>query len=110
MDTPEERINKENVHMSQKPRRKFTAEQKAEAVHIVEESDKPISRVAKEMGLTESALRNWVKQSKIDCQQSSQGPLTSIKREKLNTLRRELKRVQMERDFLKKAATFFALM
>lgn len=92
--------------MSQKPRRKFTAEQKAEAVRIVEESGKPISRVAKEMGLTESALRNWVKQSKIDQQGGRHGPLTSEEREELNTLRRELKRVQMERDFLKKAATF----
>lgn len=63
--------------MSQKPRRKFTAEQKAEAVRIVEESGKPISRVAKEMGLTKSALRNWVKQSKIDQQGGRQGPLTS---------------------------------
>lgn len=94
--------------MSQKPRRKFTAEQKAEAVRIVEESGQPISRVAKEMGLTESALRNWVKQSKIDCWQSPQGPLTSSEREELNTLRRELKRVHMERDFLKKVSTFFA--
>ncbi|MGF1515877.1 MAG: transposase [Elainellaceae cyanobacterium] len=44
--------------MRQKPRRKFTAEQRAEAVRIVEESGKPINRIAKEMGLTESALRN----------------------------------------------------
>ena len=94
--------------MSQKPRRKFTAEQKAEAVRIVEESGKPISRVAKEMGLTESALRNWVKQSKIDGGRSGQGPLTTEEREELKTLRRELKRVQMERDFLKKVSTFFA--
>ena len=58
--------------------------------------------------LTESALRNWVKQSKIDRQGGRHGPLTSEEREELNNLRRELKRVQMERDFLKKAATFFA--
>lgn len=94
--------------MSQKPRRKFTAEQKAEAVRIVEESGKPISQVAKEMGLTESALRNWVKQSKIDRRGDHQGPLTSEEREELKRLRRELKRVQMERDFLKKVSTFFA--
>lgn len=94
--------------MSQKPRRKFTAEQKAEAVRIVEQTGQPISRVAKEMGLTESALRNWVKQSKIDGHRDSQGPLTTEERAELHTLRRELKRVQMERDFLKKAATFFA--
>ena len=47
--------------MSKKPRRKFTDEQKSAAVKIVEESGKPISQVAREMGLTESVLRKWVK-------------------------------------------------
>lgn len=94
--------------MSQKPRRIFTDEQKAEAVRIVGQSGKSISQVAKEMGLTESALRKWVKQAKIDHQSDPQGQLTSAERQELNELRRDLKRIQMERDFLKKAATFFA--
>lgn len=94
--------------MTQKPRRQFTDEQKAEAVRIVNQSGKPVSQVAKEMGLTESALRKWVKQAQIDCQSDSQGQLTSAERKELNELRRELKRVQRSRDFLKKAATFFA--
>ena len=94
--------------MTKKPRRQFTDEQKSEAVKIVEQSGKPISQVAREMGLTESALRKWVKQSKIDSQGGGQGQLTSKERQELNNLRRDLKRVQMERDFLKKAATFFA--
>ena len=51
----------DNVQMTQKPRRYFTDEQKAEAVNIVKQSGKPVSRVAKEMGLTENALRKWVK-------------------------------------------------
>ena len=46
--------------MTQKPRRVFTDEQKAEAVRIVNQSGKPVSQVAKEMGLTETALRNWI--------------------------------------------------
>ena len=58
--------------MSKKPRRKFTHEQKSAAVKIVEESGKPISQVAREMGLTESALRKWVKQAKIDSQEGGQ--------------------------------------
>ena len=94
--------------MTKKPRRQFTDEQKSEAVKIVEQSGKPISQVAREMGLTESALRKWVNQSKIDIQGGGQGELTSVERKELNALRRDLKRVQMERDFLKKAATFFA--
>ena len=43
--------------MTKKPRRYFTNEQRAEAVNIVKQSGKPVSQVAKEMGLTESALR-----------------------------------------------------
>ena len=94
--------------MSQKPRRNFTFEQKAEAVRIVHQSGKSVNQVAKEMGLTPSALRNWVKQDKIDHHPNPQGQLTTAERKELSELRRELKRVQMERDFLKKAATFFA--
>ena len=62
--------------MSQKPRRIFADEQKAEAVWIVSQSGKPVSQVAKEMELTESALRKWVKQAKIDHQSDPQGQLT----------------------------------
>jgi transposase len=109
--------------MTQKTCRKFTDEQKAEAVHIVVQSGKTVHQVAKEMGLTESALRRWVKQAPIDQQRDSQGQLTSSERTELNELRRDLKRVRLERDFLtagalsggtppthclKKAATFCA--
>jgi transposase len=94
--------------MTQKPRRLFTDEQKAEAVRIVHQSGNPVSQIAKEMGLSESALRRWVQQAQIDHQPTSQGQLTSAERKELIALRRDLKRVQMERDFLKKAATFFA--
>ena len=94
--------------MTKKPRPLFTDEQKAEAVNIVKQSGKPISQVAQEMGLTESALRNWVKQSRINEQPRIEGELTSADQQELVRLRRELKRVKMERDFLKKAAAFFA--
>lgn len=94
--------------MSTKPRRQFTPEQKAEAVRIVAQSGKPISQIAKEMGLTESALRNWVKQAQIDQAAAPNSALTTEERQELNRLRREVKRLQMERDFLKKAAAFFA--
>jgi len=70
--------------MSQKPRRNFTVEQKAEAVRIVHQSGKSVNQVAKEMGLTPSALRNWVKQAQIDSSGSGQGPLTSAERQERN--------------------------
>jgi transposase len=50
VDIPEESTTKENVQMTQKPRRTFTDEQKAEAVRIVGQSGKPVSQVAQEMG------------------------------------------------------------
>jgi transposase len=101
VDIPEESITKENVQMTQKPRRTFTDEQKAEAVRIVGQSGKPVSQVAQEMGLTESALRKWVKQAQVDRSGDTEGALTSAERQELTALRRDLKRVKMERDFLK---------
>lgn len=94
--------------MTQKPRRIFTDEQKAEAVRIVDQSGKPIRQVASDLGLTESALRNWVKQAQVDQAAAPNGALTTQERQELNRLRRDVKRLQMERDFLKKAAAFFA--
>ncbi|MBE9174180.1 hypothetical protein IQ225_00405 [Synechocystis salina LEGE 06155] len=58
--------------------------------------------------MTESALKKGGKQAKIDRQGEAQGQLTSTERQELNSLSRELKRVEMEQDFLKKTATFFA--
>jgi transposase len=60
------------------------------------------------MGLTESALRNWVKQAQIDQAASPNGALTIEERQELNRLRREVKRLQLERDFLKAVAFCFA--
>jgi transposase len=94
--------------MSPKKRRLFTDEQKADAVRIVEQSDKSISQVAQDIGMSESGLRKWVNQAKIDQQGSPNGALTTAERQELMQLRRDNKRLQMERDFLKKATAFFA--
>ncbi len=89
-------------------RRSFTKEYKAEVVGLVLTSGKSIGRVAKELDLTETAVRAWVRQAAIDGLQDPRGPLTSEERAELARLRRELKTVTMERDFLSKAAAFFA--
>ncbi len=86
--------------MTSKKRRIFTAEQKAEAVRIVEQSGKPISQIAREMGISESALHRWVNQARTDQKTDVQGSLTTQERQELVRLRRELKRAEMERDFL----------
>jgi transposase len=94
--------------MSTKQRRLFTEEQKADAVRIAEQSDKPLSQVAKDLGISDGALRKWVNQARIDAGHASQGALTTTERQELAQLRRDVKNLKMERDFLKKAAAFFA--
>ena len=94
--------------MGRRKRRKFTPEYKAEVVRLVRSSGKSVGQVAKELDLTETAVRAWVKQASIDAKRDPHGPLTSEERAELARLRRELKTVTMERDFLRKAAAFFA--
>ena len=93
--------------MAARKRRKFTAEQKAEAVRLAREVGS-IGQVAKDLDLTETALRNWVKQADIDEGKGPEGALTTEEIEELRRLRRENRTLRMERDFLKKAAAFFA--
>ena len=93
--------------MTKRNRRKFTAEQKADAVRLARKVGS-IGQVARDLDLTESALRSWVKQAGIDGGHGPAGALTSQEKEELQLLRRENRTLRMERDFLKKAATFFA--
>ena len=89
---------------NRRERRRFTPEFKAEAVRLVEVGGKSIPQVARELDLTESSLRNWVERTRSE----QQGGLTADERQELNRLRKENKRLVMEREILKKAAAFFA--
>jgi transposase len=89
-------------------RRKFTSEYKTEVVRLVNTSGKSIGQVASELDLTETAVRAWVTRAEIDERRDPNGPLTTEERAEVVRLRRELRTVTMERDFLKKAAAFFA--
>jgi transposase len=91
-----------------RPRRTFTKEFKAEAVQLCKVGDRSISQVAKDLDLTETALRAWVKRAEIDAGKGPPGALTTAEREELTRLRREVKRLEMEREILKKATAFFA--
>lgn len=95
--------------MSKKPgsRRRFTDEFKAEAVQLVESTGKTIPQVARDLDLNESSLRDWVKESKGE-QPRKEGPLDENERARLRRLEDENRVLRMERDFLKKAAAFFA--
>ena len=93
--------------MSKRPRRKFTAEQKAEAVRLVKQTGN-LSQVARDLDLSRSALVRWVRQAEIDAGQGPEGALTTEERKELARLKRENRTLRLERDFLKKAAAFFA--
>lgn len=88
-------------------RRTFTKEQKAEAVRLVREVGS-IKQVARDLDLPDSSVWNWVKQAEVDEGKGPDGALTTAELEELRRLRRENRTLRMERDFLKKAAAFFA--
>jgi len=93
--------------MARRERRKYTPEQRADAVRLVGEVGN-LSKVARDLDLTEGTLRSWVKQAEVDAGRGAEGALTSEEREELRRLRRENRTLEMERDFLKKAAAYFA--
>ena len=89
-------------------RRFFTPEFKADTVRLILQEGKSISQVSKDLDLTETAVRQWVKQAEIDAGRGVPGALTSTEKEELARLRRENRELRMERELLKKAAAFFA--
>ena len=94
--------------MAKRKRRRFTDEYKAEAVRLVREGGLTVTQAAKDLDLTESSLRNWVKQAEIDDGKGPADALTSSERKELQRLRRENLQLRMEREILKKATAFFA--
>ena len=85
-------------------RRKFTDEFKADAVALVEESGGQIAKVAKELGIYDSSLGNWVRQAR----EQAAGAPTPEERAEIRELKRELERVTRERDILGKATAYFS--
>ncbi len=79
---------------------------KAEAVQLVRRSDKSLGAVAKDLGVADQTLRNWVRQAELDG--GARDGLTQDEREELRHLRREVRTLRQEREILKKAAAFFA--
>lgn len=101
-------MDKSDRKRRQRKRRTFTPEFKAEAVRLCRIGDRSIEEVARDLDLTENSLREWVRRADADAGKGSAGSLTGDERAELARLRREVRQLQMERDILKKAATFFA--
>lgn len=94
--------------VTKRKRRLFTPDFKAEAVRLVRGSGKTVAEIARELDLTATCLRAWVNQAAVDEKGDGQGALTTDERAELTRLRRELRRVEQERDFAKKCAAYFA--
>lgn len=88
-------------------RREFTPEYKDEAVKLVINTGRPVAVVARELGIVEQTLGNWVKAYRVR-QEADDGPLTESERAELLRLRQENSDLKMDRAFLKKASLFFA--
>ena len=93
--------------LSQRKRRKFTEEQKAEAVRVALELGS-VAQAARDLDLAESCLARWIKQSEVDSGRGSPGELKTDEREELQRLRRQVRILEQERSFLEKAAAYFA--
>jgi transposase len=90
-----------------RPCRFFPPEYKAEVVELIHSTGKTVGQVARELDLTETAVREWVKRADLDAGRRSDG-LTTAEREELRRLRREVRELREEREILKAAAVFFA--
>lgn len=89
-------------------RRKFTPEYKAEVVRMCKDLGKSPYEVARELGLTASAVSSWLQQAEVDGGRGKEGALTTAEREELSHLRKENRVLRQERDILKRATAFFA--
>ena len=94
--------------MEKRKRRTFTRDFKAEAVRLCRVGDRTIRQVAVDLDLTETALREWVKRAEVDAGKGPPEALTTTERDELRELRKRVKRLEMEREILKKATAFFA--
>ena len=96
----------ETMEQKRRPRRSFSDEFKSEVIDLCRSGEKSIPEVARDLDLTESAVRRWVVQAEIDA--GNRVGLTTDAREELARLRKENRVLREERDILKRATAFFA--
>lgn len=84
----------------------YPSEFRREAVELARVSDKSVPKLAKDLGISDQTLREWIKRADVDAGRTE--GLSSGEREELRRLRRENRTLLQEREVLKKAAAFFA--
>lgn len=89
-------------------RRAYTPEYKDEAVKLVINTGRPVAIVARELGIVEQTLGNWVKAYRVRQEAGDGSALSETERAELARLRKEVSELKMDRAFLKKASLFFA--
>ncbi len=88
-------------------RRNYTAEYREEAVRLVLDSGRSVAAVARELGVNEGTLGNWVNRYRRE-HADDEPPLAVNERARLRELEKQSRDLRMENEFLKKAAAFFA--
>jgi transposase len=89
-------------------RRRYTPEFKAGAVALVLSGGRRVADVARDLRVHKTVVGHWVRQARIDAGDGPPTALTSWERDELAQLRKENRKLKVERDILKKAAAFFA--
>jgi transposase len=93
----------------QKTQRTFTREFKVEAVQLAKSSEKPLSQIARDLGIADSTLHHWCKQFSEQGEQAFPGSGHQIlHEEEIRNLKRENEILRQERDILKKAIGIFS--
>jgi transposase-like protein len=88
-------------------RRRFSPQFKAEAVQMVIETGRPIAAVARDLGIHDGTLGNWVNAYRRAHPEPEES-LSPVERARVQEMEDEIRRLRMENEFLKKAAAFFA--
>ncbi|MBI3005085.1 MAG: transposase [Ignavibacteriales bacterium] len=95
--------------MSERTRRRFDTQFKLDALRLIEESDRKITDIAKELGIRPELLYRWRSEHSADPQEAFPGKgHLKPEQERLHQLEQELARVKQERDILKKALAYFS--
>ena len=93
---------------TRRERRKFTAEFKEEVVALIQQGDRTLSQICRDLDLTDSSVRRWVEHREGNTAITNSTTGKESDKEELARLRAENKLLKTERDILKKATAFFA--